>query len=110
MTHVVDPQSTLNPSGLYSSTNLNILLEHGGKTRQFKDSALSVFWKPQIAIPTNIGGGVWYKKAPYLSTGNTAVPMRGCHIFFHTNNFNTTFTDLILDVMVTWYVTFKNIK
>lgn len=110
MTHVVDPQSTLTPAGLYSSTQLNTLLEHGGQTRQFRERALSVYWKPQVALPTNIGGGVWYKKCPFLTTNNTAVPMRGVHVFFHTNNFSTTFTDCLLDVMVTWYVTFKNIK
>lgn len=111
ITTVVDPQSTVNPSGVYGSGTLNTLFENGGKTRKVTNSA-SVYWKPQIALPTNIGGGVFHKRAPYLSTSTTSVPMRGAHVYLHTNNFSTgtAMQDVLVDVYVTWYVTFKNLK
>lgn len=111
ITTKIDPQTTLNPTGTYGSGTLNTLFEHGGKTRKITNSA-SVYFRPQIALPTNVGGGVIYRKAPYLSTSTTSIPMRGAHVYLHTNNFSagTAMQDVLVDVYVTWYVTFKNIK
>lgn len=106
---IVDPQSTLTPTGVYSPSTLNVLLENGGKIRS-ATRPLSVWYKPMVQIPTNIGSGVMYVKSPWLRSVDTATPHRGFHAHFFEQSFGTNFTDLSFDVYVTMNVTFKDVK
>lgn len=109
ITYVIDPQTTLSASGLYTSSSLNALLENGGKTVS-ATRPVTLYFRPQISVPTNIGSGVIYRKAPYLATTNNLVPHRGVHVFLHQNGMNTATQDIGYDVFITWYVTFKNLR
>lgn len=106
---VKDPFTTLVPSGLYTSANLNTLLENGGRVYD-ADRTVSVYYRPYISVPTNTGSGQWYKRAPYLRTNDVTTPMRGFQAFAYQNNFSNIATDLVWDVFVTMYVTFKDLK
>lgn len=107
MVIVKDPYSNISPSGAYTAANLNTLLENGGKVYD-ATRPIRVYWKP--VIPFTVSGGVAFKRAPFLRTSETGILHRGFHAFAYQNNFSTAVTDLIWDVHVTMYVTFKDLR
>lgn len=111
MVTVVDPFTGLVPLGVYSTATLNTLMEQSGAKVRNGLRPVSVYFKPQIEIPTNIGGGVTYTPASkvWINTSSTGVPFRGFHTFVATNNMSTP-SGLVYDVYITWYITFKNLK
>lgn len=108
---VVDPYSTLTPTGVYNFATLNTLMEQSGVRVRNGLRPVSVYWKPKIAIPTNVGGGVTYVDSSrmWLNTTSTAVPFLGFHSFIATNNMSTP-SGLVYDIYVTFYATFRNLK
>lgn len=107
---IKDPQSTLTPSGTYTSTNLNTLLENGGKIYR-GDRKFSVYLRPKVT--EQYGGGANRFVSPmWTSTDATGLAMehRGFHMFLFRNNFNTSQSDFAFDVFVTYYLQFKNPK
>lgn len=107
MVIIKDPYSTLSPSGTYASATLNSLLENGGKVYD-ATRPITVYWKP--SIPYSVSGGVTFKRAPYLRTTETNISHRGFHAFVFQNNFSSTPTDLTWDILVTMWVTFKDLR
>lgn len=106
-----DPQSTLTPTGVYSAGTLNTLMENSRCYRKLLTKQVSVYYKPAVQIPTNVGAGVMYKYSPWLRTDDTSVPLRGFHAYIvNSNNLSSTAPDLNLDVYVTMKVSFKNLK
>lgn len=110
ISYCIDPSSTLTPSGLYNSTTYNTFLEQGNVKIRRATKPVSIFYRPKIEIPTNVGGGFVYRRPGWLSTNSTAVPFKGVHVFMHTNNFSTQNTDINYDVFFTWYISVRNIK
>lgn len=106
-----DPASTLVPAGIYSSANLNTFLENSGVRTYNLNKPVSVYYKPRISEGV-LGGGTASvtKPCPWVKTTETSVDLRGHHAFISTNNFGTTNTNIKLDVFVTFYVSFKNLK
>lgn len=111
MVTVVDPYSTLVPAGVYSATTANVLMEQSGARVRDGLKPVTVYWRPKIAIPTNVGGGVTYVDSSkmWLNTTSTAVPFLGFQALVATNNFSTPI-GLVYDVFVTYYATFRNLK
>lgn len=108
--YVVDPESTQTPIGTYSQAALNSLMENGAKIRD-ASKPLHIYWKPKIAVATTSAStSVWWKRPTFLRLTETNVAHRGFHIMAYQQGFGTTFTDIAWDVIVTMYVTFKNIK
>lgn len=107
MAIINDAYSNLSPSGTYTSANLNSMMENGA-TIYDATKPVTVYWKP--AIPYSVSGGVTFKRAPFLRTTETSILHRGFHAFIFQNNFTTTPTDLAWDIMVTMYVTFKDLR
>lgn len=106
----VDPESNQTPIGTYTQATLNTMIENGAKIRD-ASKPVHVYWRPKIAVATTTAStAVWWKKAPYLRLTETNVAHRGFHIMGYQQGFGTTFTDISWDVIVTMYVTFKNIR
>lgn len=111
ITTAIDPDSRLVPTGLYTNSTLNVLLEQGNTKTRPATKDVSVYWKPKISTPTNVGTGQMLRRPGWIDLqGGTNVPFRGVHVFFHTNAFATNPVDLQWDVFITWYVQFKNLK
>lgn len=107
---IIDPASTMIPSGTYTSANLNTLLENSGVRTKRLNKPVSVYFKPKIAIQA-FGGAtnVLQTSTKFLKTNDTSVDYRGFHIFVQPTNFDTP-TNCKLDVFYTYYVTFRNTR
>lgn len=108
----VDPASTVIPSGTYTSGSLNTFLENSGVKTRSTNRPFSIYFKPKVSDQLNGGGTVSRAISPtYLKTTETNVDHRGFHMYLQTNNFNTVgTTNITLDMYVTMYVTFRNLK
>lgn len=105
---LVDPSSTLSPTGTYTSANLNSLLENG-KVRTYSGNCkVKVYFKPKIYNTVSAVAGQMIR-APWLRTDQSSIPHYGFHVFAQDNNFSGTFGQS-WDVFVTYYVQARNIK
>lgn len=109
---IIDPQSTLIPSGVYGAGTLNVLLENGNCKTYTLNRPFSIYYKPKVLMQAFGGGtaGV-VKSAPYFRTTDTNASHRGHHIYVQQNNFSASANaNIILDVFVTAYMTLKNTR
>lgn len=108
---IVDPASTLIPSGTYGSGTLNPLLENGKVRTKNGLRPFSVYFKPKCQDQLS-GGGTTTRvlKSPWVKTNEDAVDYRGFHIYWQTNAFDTSVAAPKVDVYVTCYMQFKNIR
>lgn len=108
---LVDPASTLIPSGTYTSTNLNTFLENQGVRTYKANRYIKFFFRPKVADSLE-GGSTSTRqfKMPWTKTTNTGVVLRGYHTFIQVNNFNTTNTNISLDTFLTYYMMFRNTR
>lgn len=108
--YCIDPESSLTPSGTYAQSTLNTLMENGAKIVD-ASKPVHVYWRPKVACATTTATTtVWWKRPTFYRLTETNLAHRGFHIMAFQNGFGTTFTDVSWDVIVTMYVTFKNIK
>lgn len=109
---IVDPDSTLIPSGVYGSGTANQLLENGRVRTIPLHKPFSIYYRPKVLMQALGGGtGGLIKAAPTIRTSDTLVSHRGFHMYVHQNNFSASANaNIILDVFVTVYLTLKNVK
>lgn len=97
------------PSGSYSSTTYNGMLEElGSKTRTYKfDRPISLYFKPNIFEEIGGASGYGYKHSscPWLELKSGLNPMlHGMHAFIHDYNFtNLNVSGFGVDVQYTIY-------
>jgi hypothetical protein len=109
---VIDPQSTVIPSGTYGSSTLNILMENT-KVKTYKASRpFSVYYKPKILMQGFGGGSASVVRSPpNIRTTDLGVSHRGHHIYIQQNNFSASANaNIIFDVFCTVYLQLKNLK
>lgn len=109
--YIVDPGTTLVPSGTYASGTLNTFLENDNvKTRTF-NKPVNIYFKPK-ASDQLFGGGTASRvvKGGWIKTTETAVDFRGVHLFIQGNNFANVGTQCQIDQFVTFYCSFRNPK
>lgn len=107
----IDGKSTLTPSGTYSPSTLNTLLENGGKIYR-ADKPVNIYVKSWITEQYG-GGANRYVRAKYTDLNNVAgtdMAHRGFHMFLFREGFDSSNTQLEWDVFITYYLTFKNAK
>lgn len=109
--YIVDPGSTVIPAGTYTSTTLNTFLENSGVKTVTLNKPFSIYWKPKVSAQL-LGGGTGSEviKGGWVKTSDTAVTYRGYHMFLQQNNFTTTGGAVQLDIFVTYYMIFKNMR
>lgn len=109
-TYIIDPQSTILPTGVYSRANLNMLMEQSGVKTRSGNRPIAIYYKPKMADDINAVINSTYSNK-WLSTQAGNQIHRGFHIFFHDANFNGGgFVNVSYEIVVTVYMSFKNIK
>lgn len=109
--YLVDPASTLLPSGVYGSSSLNTFLENQGVRTRTLNRPFSIFFKPKVQDQV-LGGSTASRtlKPTWLKTTETGVDHRGFHIYLQQNAFSTGNTNIVLDIYFTFYMSLKNLK
>lgn len=107
---VIDPKSTVSPSGTYTSANLNAFLENG-KVRSYRGMRpITIRIKyPCIADDVNNTASTEFKRPMYISTSNTGVTIRGAHVFISDVNLTGNFGQSY-DLFFSMNVTFRGMK
>lgn len=109
VSYLIDPYSTLTPSGTYSIATFNNFYAEGRAKTIRGDKEFSIYWKPKCQEQFG-SGALRYINPRYASTdtAGTTMPLRGVHIFFHSYNFTGVFNQY--DVYATYYMKFKGQK
>lgn len=104
----VDPASTLNPAGTYTSSNLNTFMENAGVKTYTCNKPFSVYLKPKVS-EAYLGGTTAdeVRTAPFIKSSSTSVDHRGFHMFLQNNGFLAT-NAFSLDIYTTYYMTWRN--
>lgn len=105
---LIDPSSTLTPTGTYISSTLNTLLEDGNVKSYSGNRVVTVYFKPKV-YNTVSGLAANMIRSPWIRTDQIALPHYGFHAFAQDNNFNGTFGQS-WDLFVTYYIQCRNIK
>lgn len=107
--HVInDPYTTVAPSGLYNSANLNFFLEQGPCKSYDGNNVVRVFTRP--TTNRDMGGYTMIEKAGWIRTDFPGAGHKAITVFAQdSNNFSGVFTQSF-DVFVTYYIEFKNMK
>lgn len=109
---VVDPGSTLIPAGIYGATTANQLMENG-KIRTYPcHRPFSVYFKPKVRYQTQGSGTAGALKTPgFYRTTETAANHPGFHVYVQQNNFSASAAgNILFDVFITAYLTFRNTR
>lgn len=109
-TYVIDPQSLLTPTGTYTRATYNTLLEQGGVKIRSLNRPFSIYFRPKMADDINTSPSQKFINT-WMSTTSGALIARGFHLFFSDANFSGAgFANVSVDVTITAYMQFKNIK
>lgn len=108
---IKDGASLLTPSGLWSSANLNLLLEDGRARCVTALKPINVVYKPKIEVPNAVGGGNRFQFMPWCKVTDTNLPLRGFHMFLHNQSFDgARFVNISFDVYVTMKIQFRGMR
>lgn len=105
---IIDPESTITPSGVYTNASLNTFLENGKVRTKTLNRPFSVYWKPKTTSPMTVGSKKIY--SPWLPTTTTTQIFSGYHMYLQQNNFDSTNTNIVLDSYITFYLMFRGQK
>lgn len=108
---IVDKKSTLTPTGTYTSSTFNTLMENGD-VRTYSGNRIIKVYVSRPTIGEVLTGGATvqqFKEAPWLRTDNGIVQHFGFHAFAQDNNFNGSFGQS-WDIFVTAYVMARNLR
>lgn len=109
---VIDPESTVVPSGVYGSGTLNTLMENTKVKTYRLGRPFSVYFKPKCLMQSFGGGTAGSVISPRSNrTSDTAIEHRGFHMYVHQNNFLASANgNIVLDTFVTVYLSLKNVR
>lgn len=105
---VVDPSSTVAPSGTYSAATLNEFLSQGKVRTYTLNRPFSVYFKPKVSESV-YGGGTAARvyDSPWIKTTEGGVQFRGFHMFLQQNSLGAANENIKLDTFYTFYVSFR---
>lgn len=111
--YIIDPDSSFNPTGSWSSATVNSFLEMGNVKTRTMTKPFSIYVKPKISndVTGSLTNGM-PMKPPYIRTDSDSVAHNGVHILVQPSNsflvsptFRVTF-----DIFATFYMKFKGNK
>lgn len=109
--YLVDPGSIVIPAGVYGSTSLNTFLENQGVKTRTLNRPFSIYWKPQVTDQVSgTGTSSVMRRTPWVRTSDLGTSYRGVHMYLQQNSLSTGNTNIKLDMFVTFYLTFRNVR
>lgn len=109
---LADKKSTLTPTGTYTSSTLNSLMENG-EVKTYSGNRKVVVFVRNPTIGEILTGGATVQRftpSPWLRTDNgNGIQHYGFHAFAQDNNFNGSFGQS-WDIFVTAYIACRNLK
>lgn len=104
---IVDPESSVVPTGTYATATVNSFLENGNVRTVTLNKPFSVYFRPKIGDTLSTGS----RKvgSPWLPVANVST-FAGYHMLLQQNNMNTTNTNITLDSFITFYIKFRGSK
>lgn len=110
LVHVIkDGDSTLVPSGTYTSATLNSFLENGSVKTYSGNKAINIYFKPKVDRTFAGVSTAGRTSSPWLSTSQAAIAHNGVHLFFQDVNLTGNFGQS-WDLFITYYMEFKGQK
>lgn len=111
MHYVVDPGSSTIPTGTYSTATVNTFLEQSNVRTKTLRAPISIYFKPKV-LSQNLGSGTGavVERPQWTRTTETGTRHRGVHVLLQQNSMSTGNTNIKLDVFITYYVQFRNLK
>lgn len=107
---VIDPSTTITPSGSYNSSTLNLFLENGRVKTYSGNKPINFTVKyPMISDDVNGTASAKCIRAPFLNVTQITTPFRGAHVFVQDVNFTGVFGQSF-DVFCEMSITFKGMK
>lgn len=107
---IIDPSSTVSPSGAYTTSTLNSFLEHG-RVRSYQGNR-PIYIKckyPCYIDDVNNTPGSDYKRSNWFNTNANGVSLRGIHAFVQDVNMTGNFGQSY-DVFMQCDISFKGMK
>ena len=106
--YIVDPASNVSPSGLMNATTVNSFLENGHVKSRKMGSVIKFYFKPVVGVGV-AGGGASGRSipCPWMKTADTAVPLKGAHVFLQPNNLDVATLAVKFDIFYTYYIQFR---
>lgn len=107
---IVDPNSTVSPSGVYGVLNYAGFAENGNVTQHAGNKPFSVYFRPRV-MDTVGGVSATPRISPWIQTSQITLNHRGVHVYMTDFNFSgTAFSNQGYNMFVTYYLQFKNLK
>lgn len=105
---LVDPSTTVAPTGTYTAATLNDFLSQGKVVTYTLNRPFSVYFKPKVSEAV-FGGGTAARvyDSPWIKTSETGVQFRGFHMFLQQNSLGAANENIRLDTFYTFYVSFR---
>lgn len=108
---IVDPASTIVPSGVYASTSLNTFLMSEGVKTKTLNKPFSVYYRPKVTDQVfGTGTSSVMRNSPWIRSTEYTPLYRGFHMYLQQNNFTTGNINIKLDMFVTFYAAFRNVR
>lgn len=107
----IDPAQTALPAGVYNSATLNSFLENDKIRTVTANRPFSVYFRPMIRDAVQgTGANAELRRSKYIRSNETGAVYSGFNMFLQQNNFSTSNSRISLDMFVTYYMTFKNMR
>lgn len=109
--YLIDPASTVAPTGTFLTATLNTFLENGGVVTKTLNRPFSIYFKPSLtdAVFNTGTGSAMVSSKRWIRTSDPSAAYRGVHVFLQPNGFVSN-PNIKLDIFVTFYAQFRNIK
>lgn len=108
---VIDPGSTVFPTGTFGTSTLNSLMENNPKTYTL-NKPFSVYLKPALLTYADGAGNsaALMKRSTWIRTSDGIAQYRGFHVYLQPNAMTTTNVQIRLDMYYTFYMEFKGLR
>lgn len=105
---IIDPDSTVVPTGTYTQANVNAFMENGNVKTFPLNRQFSIYFRPKSPMSTPTG--TVKVRTPYCPTSGATQIMSGYHMFIQLNNMAAANPNVILDSYTTVYMTLRDFK
>lgn len=108
---ILDPNSTITPTGVFTQNNLNAFLQNGNVKTYSCNRPFSVYYRPRYYAEVSATTvGLHSTRTGFLRIGDNTIMHRGFHMFLQPNQMSSANVNLVLDIHITYYVTMRGAR